>query len=595
MGKLLTILGVTDQSNLTEDILTAENLIIGMQYIYENSPESEQKESLAIAIAETIRLTLQQIKGLPLTPPQAPKVINVVRILTESEFEFIYGNNWRTEVALDDKNHNADWVSPNMDKYLGTELTDKQLDDLNSKGYADLDVNKIFIATIFMTTLNPSYNKNGVQGGDNYESADGLFKFHIDGVVNGVVFYKQTDQFGVETDEQDNLNVINDLIDNGDWVKVSKQNTPITEIKVGQVYKTQGSVDAHYVILYVDNDEIEWIGVTNSNGTGQRNTRKETEDAISSGFWVLQPQLSVQVGDAFKHATEPKQETWEIYDIGYNKVYIKWGAKRNLKVTYGLQETITYIINGTWVKINSQQNTPTTPKSDTEPLFEIDDWVITDYGMVGKITDANGTPPNFTYDAVKGDGKNAFTSRAENTLKKIDLDVELKSLNVKVGNVFQIAQHDYLRIWEITQDKVITMESNGVFEQFNKDELIVFIIGRAIEFYKEGNPPLYKVGDVITWLTDKKNMTVTKIELDFEGDWYYYGTSDNGVEQGASEMFFDSTPKTAPKSTAKKGTRQSPITSATAVKEGTKMMGNDGNFWVARKTSAGYNQWKKIK
>ena len=89
MGKLLTILGITDQSNLTEDILTAENLIIGMQYIYENSPESEQKESLAIAIAETIRLTLQQIKGLPLTPPQAPKVSDKARILTEQEFEII--------------------------------------------------------------------------------------------------------------------------------------------------------------------------------------------------------------------------------------------------------------------------------------------------------------------------------------------------------------------------------------------------------------------------------------------------------------------------------------------------------------------------
>jgi len=44
----------------------------------------------------------------------------------------------------------------------------------------------------------------------------------------------------------------------------------------------------------------------------------------------------------------------------------------------------------------------------------------------------------------------------------------------------------------------------------------------------------------------------------------------------------------------KKGERQSPDISANDVKEGTKKKGKDGNMWVAQKTKAGYNQWKKI-
>ena len=86
-------------------------------------------------------------------------------------------------------------------------------------------------------------------------------------------------------------------------------------------------------------------------------------------------------------------------------------------------------------------------------------------------------------------------------------------------------------------------------------------------------------------------ITITRIEVDGSGKWFYFGNRADGTEDGT----FESRLTLATKPTAKKGTRQSPITSATAVKEGTKMMGNDGNFWVARKTSAGYNQWKKIK
>jgi hypothetical protein len=64
MGKLLDVLGVSTatQSNLPSDVLDGELFIIGLQKVYENSPESANKDNLANTIAETIRLLLLEVK-----------------------------------------------------------------------------------------------------------------------------------------------------------------------------------------------------------------------------------------------------------------------------------------------------------------------------------------------------------------------------------------------------------------------------------------------------------------------------------------------------------------------------------------------------
>jgi hypothetical protein len=472
MGKLLTILGITDQSNLTEDVLTAENLIIGMQYIYENSPESEQKESLAIAIAETIRLTLQQIKGLPLTPPQAPQVFsNKPRILTEVEMAVIYGLAWRTEVALDNKNEIATWVSPAMDKYFGNELTQKQIDDLGTRDMADVDLN--FVISLYMTTLNPKFN--------------------------------------------------------------NQQSTPTPP-----------------------------------------------------------PQTIVQVGDIFKHATETKHPPYYVVNIQNDKVTIAWTKNSMVRqVDYDLQDVIDYIDNGNWIRVNNQQATP---------KFKVGDWVISSYKMIGRITDCEGTAPNFTYDGVKFNGTTAFAMIPENLLQKVDLADYMDSFNVKAGNIFKSKNGgNFIRILETTKDKIVTLSSDneGNITEFNIDEFIVLLESDVINYVKDGDRPLYKVGDVVTWGSDLRDMTITSIQVDGDGGWFYVGDMENGKEDGTFEgMLWLSTKKTLPqptKPTAKKGTRQSPQTSANDVKEGTKMKGIDGNMWVSKKTSAGYKQWKKIK
>lgn len=63
MGKLLTILGVSQevQDKLPNDILEGEQFLNVLQAVYEQSPESKKKDALADAIAENVRLLLQEV------------------------------------------------------------------------------------------------------------------------------------------------------------------------------------------------------------------------------------------------------------------------------------------------------------------------------------------------------------------------------------------------------------------------------------------------------------------------------------------------------------------------------------------------------
>ncbi len=64
MGKLIEILGVTNQTDLPKDILVAEALIIGMQEVYANSPDSYRKKQLANAIAELTRNLMEELRKI---------------------------------------------------------------------------------------------------------------------------------------------------------------------------------------------------------------------------------------------------------------------------------------------------------------------------------------------------------------------------------------------------------------------------------------------------------------------------------------------------------------------------------------------------
>jgi hypothetical protein len=63
MGKLLTILGVSDeiQNKMPRKVLNGERLVEVMQEVYSKSPESSKKEALANAISESVRLLLLEV------------------------------------------------------------------------------------------------------------------------------------------------------------------------------------------------------------------------------------------------------------------------------------------------------------------------------------------------------------------------------------------------------------------------------------------------------------------------------------------------------------------------------------------------------
>lgn len=63
MGKLLTILGISQevQDRLPNDVLEGEQFLNVLQAVYEQSPESKKKDALAQAIAENVRLLLEEV------------------------------------------------------------------------------------------------------------------------------------------------------------------------------------------------------------------------------------------------------------------------------------------------------------------------------------------------------------------------------------------------------------------------------------------------------------------------------------------------------------------------------------------------------
>lgn len=338
MGKLLTILGVTDQSNLTEEIITAENLIIGMQYIYENSPENEQKESLAKAIAETIRLTLQQIKGLPLTPPQAPELPQI----TDLE-----KGKWYIGVCYSDDGHRYDILL--------------RFDKLQKHN----DYNQIYSDILF-------FGDNMYEGG-----------LRDNGQGNATMSNSEAEK----SLKKASIKEVSDYIEN--WA-IGKYDYHIT-----RAYKvmTFGESPTFYVGNDIVFQDYKWDLTIYHN-------KKNAQKGISPK--PTTPRLTiVQVGDIFKHATETKEPPYNIIKVENGKVTVEWTKNSTTRdVEYDLREVIDYINNGNWIRVNNQQNTPAekTPYKVGD-YFLVDAWDKNDVGIITSITDEK---VNFDFSEDKG-------------------------------------------------------------------------------------------------------------------------------------------------------------------------------------------------
>lgn len=66
MTNILAILGVKEQGALPKSYIDAGRLIDGMQGVYDNAPESNKKDLLATAIAESVRVLIISLSKLNL-------------------------------------------------------------------------------------------------------------------------------------------------------------------------------------------------------------------------------------------------------------------------------------------------------------------------------------------------------------------------------------------------------------------------------------------------------------------------------------------------------------------------------------------------
>lgn len=88
MGQLLTILGIDAerQQGLPKKIFQAEELITGMQGIYENTSEGKRKDSLADAMSEMIRIMLIEVSKTT-TEKKKEEEENVAELITPKQDE----------------------------------------------------------------------------------------------------------------------------------------------------------------------------------------------------------------------------------------------------------------------------------------------------------------------------------------------------------------------------------------------------------------------------------------------------------------------------------------------------------------------------
>jgi hypothetical protein len=63
MGKLLTYLNA-DESVMPQDIIDAEKILIGMQEIYAESPDTPKKDFLGLAISEMTRTFIERVNKI---------------------------------------------------------------------------------------------------------------------------------------------------------------------------------------------------------------------------------------------------------------------------------------------------------------------------------------------------------------------------------------------------------------------------------------------------------------------------------------------------------------------------------------------------
>lgn len=87
MGKLLTVLGIDEskQGKLPESVFKAEKVLIAMQAVYANAPDSPKKEKLAVTISEMAKLLLAKVQPYLIEEKKEDSIKDEVKKLPEEK------------------------------------------------------------------------------------------------------------------------------------------------------------------------------------------------------------------------------------------------------------------------------------------------------------------------------------------------------------------------------------------------------------------------------------------------------------------------------------------------------------------------------
>ena len=579
MGKLLTILGVNEQSNLTDDIFTAEELIVGMQYIYQNAEESPKKDKLAKAIAESVRLLLQQVRGLPLTPPAKEettsttfKVGDIFTVPEEDVIEFY------KIVTIDESN--------------------VVIENLDTKT-KDIRVNKVEFESEFKQGL---YNKcNQFSVGDKVKSKYGDVEFTIKDVTLNLprtyVMYQldsgehiysydvatNFEQYKPSFKVGDVFNAHKDIM-HEDWVIKSINDSSITQEVIVEWGKDKGKKETRYVGYEAD--------LLVRSGKWVKKGEKEEEKENNSEFYTLGGEYSettlikgawymIDGGNYVGRFTEGEpilesDGTYNYSRILFNEIFSN--TQSQLKYFKGRTKSLE---EGSFA--NDQMISRAILLTDTEVLD-----VFKNYFDEQDIYKNNGIVDNTNIlgsEGVKDDYIQDQNFKLRFSAKRGKQQILVSGIVVyEEGEGFA----NYQQPRETKKPKKESGTGNVSFDRWY----------RAVKLYGDS----YTSGEQESELSELFNgrkitarFIVRSVKVAQQNFFYYnedvkeFGQEniDNLVNEVLG-IFESEKPKT-------KGSRPSPTTSANSVAEGTQLKGNDGKMYIAKKTAKGYNQWKLFK
>ena len=557
MGKLLEVLGATETNN--KELLQAEELILGLQEIYQNSPESNKKNKLANAIAEAIRLLLKQIREEPLPTLKEDGTTNTPDNLYVGDIFFSGSDEPTTTFKIKNFTYRAGKNIAELLVYRqdGETLDPPQEIELDQEDLQD-EVKKGLYKRVNQFTVGDkvTFNNDKNKGELTIKSIlTTPYTYYFTTEENNVIIHFPSELVGYK---------------------------PVVEVGKKYTMQQPESAGDHDLITNIYNDGNYLVVVFDRYIRGL--PIKDMQMAVDNLDYALQT-------GAIKLYEEGGEEGGDNEDI---KSLANWFIGKTLKSRNS--ETVEFVAVKSFYGGDGVIFDTLTQGTGN---YKFDMWTLnvlkklkngeTVNGWVLEKKEDNKSLPNFeegewyiAYD-LYGDG-DAYLFRFKGVENYHGV------IKVHYYESFYTKNNEYERdgffansSWWSKFKKATKSEIEGIIIYF-LEGLGLNEVGAIIDstvIGKEEKNYQVETGVVEFGFYSKRKRFLAYLD---EGNVTVYDSF-----YGFAKLVDIGTTKSK-----SKGARQSPSESANSVKAGTRKLGNDGNMWEAKKTSAGYNQWKKV-